>query len=172
MPTVIALLFSLSILGASAQYTPDKIRKVYAIGVQALKDKDFDKAETYLTAVVKANPAHGNAQYYLLQIEQLKSSTSRVSSKRQLKNIMLQLVEFDDVPLNEALLGFSILIDQSNGQSPPPNVALKDPKFKIRTKPITLTLKKVGAEQAFGQILNVAGAKAKYTENIIEVLPL
>jgi len=114
---IFLILLSIVVCSGQAPKTKEaKINLAYKIGMQAMQDGDFAKAEKYLKAVVKASPTHGNAKYGLLELKKMKSTAKNTKSKSQLTGIILPRVDFADLTVEEAIEEFRVITDGVNGE--------------------------------------------------------
>jgi len=149
-----------------------RVNATYKAAVQKLNAGDYDTAEKYLKAVLKAKPNHGNARFHFMQLKDLRVASLKNTSQKQISKVTIKKIEFEEVPLNEALEGLKILIDQSNGDElPAPNLVIRDPSRKITDKEVTLSLSHIPADKALQYMLDLVGASVSYGQHIITVLP-
>jgi len=160
---IITIILITSLLGLAYGEAPktkqEKINLAYNVGMQAMQEGDFAKAEKYLKAVVKASPSHGNAKYGLLQLKQARSTAKNTKSKDRFNGVTIPKVEFEDLPFAEAIDAFRLLTDNANGERGAPNISIIDPNNKLEKKTVTVTLENVPANAVLNYLTDSAGAQ-------------
>jgi len=170
MKTTIAFIILL-LLPISAQDTQQKITKAYNIALKEIEKENFDQAEKYLNAILKAAPSHGNARFQLINMKKYREGAINSGSKKQIKDVTIGKIDFVDVPLEEAIEGFRILVDQSNGDSPAPNIVVLDPQGKLTNNNVSIPLSGIPAETALNYMADSAKARIKFSKEMIQLLP-
>lgn len=92
--------------------------------------------------------------------------------------IKIPEIDFDEVPLTEAIDGLSRLIEielekLAEAQKFHPNFFIKDPNNKFSGRTVTLKLKRVPAKVVLDYLLEQGGAKARFDDyaTVIEPVP-
>ena len=172
MKTLLIILI-LSLLPISAQQsTQQKITTAYDLAIKEIENENFDKAEKYLTAILKADPKHGNARFQMINMKKYREAAEQSGSKKQVQGITISEINFEEITLSDAIEGFRILVDQSNGESPAPNIVVVDPQGKLEGNNISLTLSQVPADTALTFLADSAKARVNYSKDLIQLFPL
>ncbi|MBK1882532.1 tetratricopeptide repeat protein [Luteolibacter pohnpeiensis] len=152
----------------------DKAELSYRKGIAAEKAGDPSAARTAYTEALKLNPQHANARYRLGELRLKSKDIAEKGRAAQYSDIILPKVELEDVPLADALNYLTALIGEQAKEAKkdaPPGFVVQDPDKKLGEGQVTLKLKNVPAKTALEYILSQAGAKARYDEFAVVILP-
>lgn len=167
----------LAFLLAAGPALADKADDYYRMGMSALQQGKPEVAEAAFRAALKHRPGHAQARY---QLGQLPSQAETLKAKRretEFGKIRLDSVEFDSVPLNEALQALGQMVQAASAKTAgedkavTPNFLIQDPKGELGEKEVTLRMKKVPAKVALEYLLQAVGATARYDEHAIVITP-
>lgn len=164
---IITLLLGLA-TSALAQTAAD----YYKQGEAALKAGKTDEAKAAYTAALKLEPNHGNAKFRLLSMRNLSANARIKVRQTQLSSIILPVVAFENLTLNESLEDLSALIKKESEDSFIPNFVVDDPTKALSASQVNFQLRNIPASVALKYILNQAKARSTWDAHVINIRPL
>lgn len=143
----------------------------YHQGQAAEKAGDPVAAEKAYAAALKADPTHANARY---AIGQLKLNAPGIAAKgREAKfaSVVIPAFNLDAATLQEAIDALGVLVEKQSKNAVAPNFVIQDPEKKLAAVKISLKLKSMPAKSVLQYLLEQSGAKARYDEHAIVIMP-
>lgn len=157
--------------GVLAENTSQKAETDYAKGVAAEKAGNPEAARTHYASALQANPNHANARF---SIGQLKLNAGAIAAKgREAKfgEVMVPAFQLDNATLQEALQALSIIVEKQSKDEVAPNFVIEDPKNQFAERRITLNLKNLPARGVMKYLTDQVGAKVRYDEHAVVLIP-
>lgn len=148
------------------------VSALYRQGLSALEDGDAEIARQSFVEVLRRQPNHINAR---INLDRLRSRTGELATTRRkalLKKIVIPNVDYDEVPLPEALEALSVVIKAETKGKFNANFVVRDPGRDFAKRPVTLKLSGVPASVVLEHLLSLADAQARYDQYAILVRPL
>ena len=156
---------------ATATATPaQQAEAFYRQGQVAEKAGDPVAAEKAYMAALKADPTHANARYALGQLKINSASIAAKGREAKFAAIIIPNFNLDGATLQEAIDALTVLIEKQ-AKDAAPNIILQDPKKQFADVKITLKLKSLPAKAVLQYLLDQAGAKVRYDEHAIVIMP-
>ena len=155
----------------------DKADEAYRKGMSAIAAGDVSAARSAFQQALKLRPNHAYARFQLGQLDQDNGQIAARKRASELASVRLPNVEFKDVPLSDALIALTQLVEDASAQqfgkdkSLTPNFNIQDPSGKLSQKEVTIQLKNVPAKAALDYLLQQAGAKVRYDEFATVITP-
>ena len=177
MKTILPLFVVAALMSpVTAQSTPPstparQAEMLYHQGLAAEKAGDPVAAQKAYTAALKADPTHANARY---AIGQLKLNAPDIAAKgREAKfaSVIIPAYNLDAATLQEAIDALGMLVEKQSASAVAPNFVIQDPEKKFAAVKISLKLKSMPAKGVLQYLLELAGAKARYDEHAIVIMP-
>ena len=172
MRTILLFLVGGAMMVQAQTSTPaQQANAYYQRGLAAEKAGDPATARANYAQALKLNPSHPDATY---KIGELKKNSGTISAKgREGKFGQAVIPKFalEDAPLSEALEALRITMEKTTPGTPGPSFIVEDPTQKLEKARISLQLKGVPAKGILEYILSQSGAKARYDEHAIVILP-
>lgn len=148
-----------------------KVEDYYKKGVQLMNAGNYDEAEKYFKAILKAVPNH-KSNYQLQQLKLNRAAAKGKLAEKQVKGVIIDKIELEDAPLEDAIDALKALVDRHNGEDlGTPNIVTQDPTGKLTDKKVTLSLSNIPAEVVMTHMLDLVGARADFTEHMIKIIP-
>ncbi len=157
---------------APAALSPaQRAEALYRQGLAAEKAGDPGAARSAYTAALAADPTHANARYSLGQLKVTAGALAVQGREAKFGAIVIPEFRLDAATLQESLDALGVLIErQSKAQSP--NFVIQDPQQQLAAVKISLNLKNMPAKALLQYLMDQAGAKARYDEHAIVIVPL
>lgn len=172
MKTMLSLIVAAALVSqAPAQATASQAEALYRQGLAAEQAGDPATAQKAYLDALKADPKHAHARYSL---GQLKINSAAIATKgREAKFGAVVIPEFrlDAATLQESLEVFRVLIEKQSKDQVTPNFVIQDPQQQLAQVKISLNLKSMPAKGVLQYLLAQAGAKARYDEHAIVIIP-
>lgn len=144
---------------------------LYRQGKAAENAGDPTAARQAYQKALQVNPHHANARYSLGQLKITSPAIAAKGREVEFGAVMVPEFKLDQATLRESLDALRLIVEkQSNGEVMP-NFILQDPKNELGQATITLVLKNMPARGVLRYLLEQAGAKARYDEHAIVILP-
>ena len=168
-----AILFGL--LLAATPAVADKADDYYRLGMAALRQNNPARAEAAFRQALKLRPSHAHAR---AQLGRLPAQAETLKQKRrasEFASIRLKTVNFNGVPLTEALDALKLMVKtasaEANGEDKAviPNFVVKDPKGTIANREVTLRLTNIPAKAALDYMVEQVGAGVRYDKHAIVI---
>lgn len=163
-----ALLASQSPAHAEA---PVSSATLYSQGMAAISAGDPVKADALLTKALQVDPNNANARFQLMEVR--KNSASIASKGREAKfgAVTVAKLQLEGASLQEALDVIAKQVDEGSKKQVAANFVIQDEKGVLATKQISLKLTSIPAKAALEYVLTQAGAKARFDEHAIVIVP-
>lgn len=172
MIKLIPILILGALTGSAIAQSPAQVSEsFYQQGQAAEKAGNPAAAKEFYAKALKANPQNANAIY---SSGQLKINASTISAKgREAKfgAVPIPAFQLDEATLQEALGALGTLVEKQSNDEVAPNFVVEDPKNSLGSRKITLNLKGINAQAALKYVLDQVGAKARYDEHAVVILP-
>lgn len=176
MKTLIPLLLTAAMISHAPAQTPkptpaQTAEALYRQGQMAEKSGDPDAARTAYTEALKANPNHAQARFSLGQLKI--SAPTLISKARENKFGAVPVPEYrlEAASLEESLAALSTIVEKQSKNEVTPNFIIQDPKGTLAETKISLNLKAMPAKAVLQYVLDMAGAKARFDEHAILIVP-
>ncbi|MFC4992252.1 hypothetical protein [Rubritalea tangerina] len=177
LPTVMVLaLSSLSTLAQddvskARQSKSQKISQYYAQAEQAYADGDVEAAKSALRNVFALDRRHGPSTALALKLRGSGTEFKVKARERQFAAVIVPTVEFDQMPLSDALRNLSKLVEETSKDKVIPNFVIHDSSNTLKDKLVTLNMKQVPANVVLEYLMNLSNATAKFGQYAIEIKP-
>lgn len=154
--------------------TAQQAEAFYTKGLAAEKAGDPVTAKAAYGQALQLNPQHANARY---KIGEMKRNSGAISAKgREAKfgQVTIAQIQLEAAPLSEALDALRLAIERSStdkSDASLPNFIIEDPDKVLTNAKVTLQLKGVPAKGVLEYILTQSGARARYDEHAVVILP-
>jgi len=142
----------------------------YHQGLLAEKLGDPVAAEKAYTAALKADPSHANARYAFNQLKLNSKAIAAKGREGKFAAIIIPAFNLDEATLQEAIDALGVLIEKQSKDAVP-NFVIQDPQKKLSAIKISLKLKSMPAKSVLQYLLDQSGAKARYDEHAIVIMP-
>jgi tetratricopeptide (TPR) repeat protein len=140
-------------------------------GQAAEKAGDAATAKQAYYDALRLNPKHANARYSLGQVKINYNSIAAKGREAKFGGVIVPEYKLDEASLQEALDALSLIVEKETKEEIAPNFIIQDPKNAIPDSKITLALKNTPARGILKYVLDQVGAKARYDEHAIVILP-
>ena len=168
--TILALslmLFSSSVF-SEEKYTA----RTYPEALQLFKQGNFVDAKAKFDLVIKKYPRHPARSYsYRCQQAILSGKGVAPTIEMQLKKIMIPSVDFQDVPVGDALTYIRQRSQEITGGKVTPNIIFAGSKQQREDLSVTLKLNQIPAATLLKYIGEQSRCRIKYDKHVILVTP-
>jgi len=187
MKTILPLLVAASLISPVSAQNPGSTPKppattpsttpaqqaeaLYHQGQAAEKAGDPVTAEKAYTAALKADPTHANSRYALGQLKLNSGSIAAKGREAKFATVIIPAFNLDAATLQEAIDALSVLVEKQSKNAVAPNFVIQDPKKQLAEVKISLKLKSMPAKAVLQYLLEQSGAKARYDEHAIVIMP-
>jgi len=127
--------------------------------------------EAYETAL-RLYPRHADARYRLGQVKLNYAKIGAEGREKRFAGVLIPEYKVDEASLADALGALSTLVDTASEQQVAANFIIQDPAGKLAERKITLVMKGTPASGILRYVLEMAGAKARFDEHAIVIMPL
>ena len=155
----------------SAQTAAQRAEALYRQGQAAEQAGDPAAARKAYTEALQVNPNHANARYSLGQLKLTSATIAAKGREAKFGAVMVPEFKLDQATLKESLDALQIIVEKQSNEEVTPNFIVQDPKNALADAKITLVLKNTPAKGVLQYLLEQAGAKARYDEHAIVILP-
>lgn len=157
----------------AAKPTPLQLAETYYLkGQMAEKAGDPVAAKQAYQAALQANPKHANARYSLGQVKINAGSIAAGGREAKFGAVMIPEFNITDATLTETLDYLRVIMDKQTQGKEVPNFVIQDPKKQLADIRINLKLKNTPARGVMKYLMDQAGARVRYDEFAIVVIPL
>ena len=176
-PVVIVLALSCSSLLAqdsiskARQNQAQKVDAFYKQAEQAYQDGDLEGSKSALRNVFAIDRNHAPAYALALKLKGSGNDFKIKARQRQLAAVILPIVDFDAMPLSDALRCLSKLVEETSKDKVIPNFVIHDRSNTLKDKSITLNMKQVPADVVLDYLMNLSNASAKFDQYAISIKP-
>ena len=126
--------------------------------------------QAYLEAL-RLNPRHANARYSLGQVKINYDSIAAKGREAKFGAVVVPEYRLEEATLAEALQALQMIVEKQSKEEVTPNFIIQDPKHVLPDTKISLVLKNTPARGVLKYVLDQVGAKARYDEHAIVILP-
>lgn len=172
MTNIIPFIVACSLVStAFAQAPAASAESLYQQGIAAEKVGDVAAAGIFYKDALRKDPKHANAIYSLGQLKINSATIAAKGREGKFGAVMIPIFQLDQATLQEALEAFSLTIEKQSSAKETPNFVVEDPGKKLASPRITLSLKNTPARGVLKYLLDQAGAKARYDEHAVVIIP-
>jgi tetratricopeptide (TPR) repeat protein len=172
MKTMLSLIVAAALVSqASAQATASQAEALYRQGLAAEQAGDPAAAQKAYLDALKADPKHANARYSLGQLKLHAGAIAAKGREAKLGAVMIPEFRLDAATLQESFDALRVLIEKQSKDEVTLNFVIQDPKKQLAQVKISLNLKSMPAKGVIQYLLEQAGAKARYDEHAIVIIP-
>ncbi len=157
---------------AFAESPPQSAGALYQRGLAAEKAGDPAAAKKFYTGALKLDPNHADARYSLGQLKLTADNITAKGREAKFNAVPIPVFQLDQATLQEALDALSQIIEKQSKQEVTPNFVIQDPKNLLGSHKISLNLKNLPAQAVLKYLLEQTGAKARYDEHAVVIIPL
>lgn len=144
---------------------------LYRKGIAAEKAGDPDAARMAYQEALRTNPRHANARFSLGQLKTTSPAIAAKGREAKFGAVMVPEFKLDQATLKESLEALQLIVEKQSKEEVTPNFIVQDPKNVLAEARITLMLKNTPAKGVLQYVLEQAGAKARFDEHAIVILP-
>ena len=172
----ILLFFLGGALIASAQ-NPNPAQQaetLYAKGLAAERAGDPSTAKAAYAQALHLNPNHANARYKLGEIKRNSGAIAAKGREAKFGQVVIAQIQLEAAPLPKALDALRLAIGKASpdkSDATLPNFIIEDPDKALANAKVSIQLKGVPAKGVLDYILKQSGAKARYDEHAVVILP-
>lgn len=148
-----------------------KAEAFYKQAEQAYIDGDLQGSKSALRNVFAIDRNHGPAYALSLKLKGSGNTFKIKARQRQLAAVILPMVDFDAMPLSDALRTFSKLVEETSKDKVIPNFVIHDSSNTLKDKPVTLNMKQVPANVVLEYLMNLSNSTAKFDQYAIAIKP-
>lgn len=172
LAALVAVLAPAAIAQTTSTQTPaQKADAYYRQGQAAEKAGDPTAAKAAYTNALKFNPRHAHARYSLGQLKVTSGALAAKGRETKFGAVVVPEFQISEASLQESLEALSTIVEKQSNESVAPNFIVQDPQGELAGRKITLNLKSMPAGGVMKYLLDQAGAKARYDEHAIVILP-
>ena len=156
---------------AFAQTPAPSAESFYQKGLAAEKAGDPVAASGFYHNALKTDPNHANARY---SIGQLRIHTPAIVAKHREEKfaaVMIPLFQLDQATVQEAIAALGVMIEKQSNAEVTPNFIIEDPKLTLADQKISIQLKNMPAKAILKYITEQTGAKVRYDEHAVVIVP-
>ena len=158
-------------ISKSRQNQSKQVTQFYNQAEKAYRDGDLASAKTALRNVFAIDRNHGPSYALALKMKGSGNDFKIKARQRQLAAVIIPQVEFDQMPLGDALRDLSTLIEETSKDKVIPNFVIQDQSNTLKTIPVTLNMKQVPATVILEYLMNLTNSTAKFDQYAITVKP-
>lgn len=149
-----------------------KIASYYSVAEKAFQRGDKKATVAALRKALQLNPSHGPSRSLAIKLRKSGPSFKMKARQRQLASVVLPVIDFQDLPLSDALATLNTLVEEKSKQAVIPNFVIQDPSQVLQKKTVTLNMKNVPANVVLDYLMNLTHASARFDQYAITVRPL
>lgn len=154
-----------------AQSSAQKAESYYRQGQAAEKAGDPVAAKSAYANALKHNPQHAHARYSLGQLKLNSDAIAAKGRESKFGAVVVPEFQVSEASLQESLEALSLIVEKQSKETVAPNFIVQDPQGQLAERKISLNLKSLPAGGVLKYLLDQAGAKARYDEHAIVILP-
>lgn len=158
-------------ISKSRQSQSQQIAQYYKQAEKAYSDGDLAGTKSALRNVFAIDRNHGPSYALALKLKGSGSDFKIKARQRQLAAVIIPQVEFDQMPLGDALRNLSTLVEETSKDKVIPNFVIQDASNTLKTVPVTLNMKQVPATVILEYLMNLSNATAKFDQYAITIKP-
>lgn len=143
----------------------------YKKGQAAEKAGDPAAAKTAYTKALQADPRHAHARYSLGQLKLNSNAIAAKGREAKFGAVMVPVFQISEASLQESLEALAAIVTKESNDEVAPNFIVQDPGGELGQRKISLSLKSMPAGGILKYMLDQAGAKPRYDEHAIVILP-
>ncbi len=141
-------------------------------GRMAEKSGDLAAARAAYTEALRLQPSNPDARYHLNELNRNAGTVAARGREKKLASVQLPVIDFRNAELKEVLDALGHMIEKESKEEYAPNFMIRDPSNRFEGQAINLRLKNVPAKATLDMILDQVGARARYEEHAIVIVPL
>lgn len=174
MRTILLFLLGGTLFASAQNTTSQQVEALYAKGLAAEKAGDPVTAKAAYAQVLQLNPNHAQARF---KVGEMKRNSGAIAAKgRETKfgQVTIAQIQLEAAPLSEALDALRLAIQKASTDKSDetlPNFIIEDPDKVLANAKVSLQLKGVPAKGVLDYILSQSGAKARFDEHAVVILP-
>jgi Predicted methyltransferase (contains TPR repeat) len=174
MRTILLFLLGGSLLASAQTASPaQQAETFYNKGLAAEKAGDPTTAKAAYAQALQLNPQHANARFKLGEMKHNSGTIAAKGREAKFGQVTIAQIQLEAAPLSEALDALRLAIEKAAPEKADaaPNFIIEDPDKRLANAKISLQLKGVPAKGVLEYILTQSGAKARYDEHAVVILP-
>ncbi len=171
LPQIAALIAFSFVSPLSAQSPAPTAESLYKSGMAAEKAGDAAAAGKFYGDALKLDPKHANARYSLGQLKINSASITTKARETKFGNVVIPVFQLEEASLQESLTAFGMMIEKESKETVTPNFVIDDPQKQLAARKISLNLKNIPSKTIMKYLMEQAGAKARYDEHAVVILP-
>lgn len=168
----------ITLVAASSMLTPTMVHaqtesaaSLHKKGVAAEAAGEADAAKAFYTAALKVDPNSADARYSLGQLKIHFDKVAARGREAKLGAVLIPVFQLDEATLPDALRALGDQIEEQSKGEVAPNFIIEDPTGKLKGKTASLNLKNMPVKAVLKYVLDQIGAKARYDEHAVVILP-
>lgn len=175
MRTILLFLLGGTLIASAQNPSPtQQAEAFYAKGIAAEKAGDPITAKAAYAHALQLNPQHANARYKLGEIKRNSGTIAAKGREAKFGQVTIPQIQLEEAPLSEALDALRLAIEKASPEKKDeivPNFVIEDPDRVLANAKVSIQLKGVPAKGVLEYILTQSGAKARYDEHAVVILP-
>ncbi len=171
MKKIITLAVCILAAQANADTPAQQSAAFYQKGQAAEKANDPAAAKDAYTQALKTDPANAQARYSLGQLRITGPALEAKGREEKFGSVMIPLYQLDNASLKEALDALGIMVEKESKDQVTPNFVIEDPKKVLAEQKISINLKNTPARGIMKYLTDQVGAKVRYDEHAVVVIP-
>ena len=169
---LLPLILAVALISPMSAETPaQRAELLYRQGQAAEQAGDPEAARKAYAGALQADPNHAHSRYSLGQLKITAPALAAKGREAKFGAVMVPEFKIDQASLKESLEALQITVEKQTKGEVTPNFIIQDPKETISGAKITLVLKNTPAKAVLQYMLEQAGAKARYDEHAIVIMP-
>lgn len=150
---------------------PESSASLYKKGVAAEAAGNAAGAKEFYSNALKVDPNNANARNSLGNLKLNYDSVAARGRESKLGAVVIPTFQLDEATLQEAMAALATMIEKESKGDVAPNFIIEDPKKALAAKKISLNLKSMPAKAIIKYVLDQTGAKARYDEHAVVIMP-
>ena len=173
MKTIASILIAAACASqAIAQNTPPvSAETFYRQGLAAEKAGDPVAARNAYAEALRLQPGHANARYRLGELKLQAPAIAAKGREAKFGAVMVPEFRVEEASLKECLEALEAIVSKQSKEEVSPNFIVQDSKEQLSNAKISLNLKNIPASGVMRYLLEQSGAKARFDEHAIVIMP-
>jgi len=177
MKRILSLIIAATLISQASAQAPAlsparQAEAFYRQGLAAEKAGDPAAAQKAYADALKADPKHANARFSLGQLKLNAGAIAAKGREATFGTVVIPAFNLDAATLQEALDALRVLIEKQSKDTVTANFVLQDPKKQLADVKISLNLKSMPAKAVLQYLMDQSGAKARYDEHAVVIMPV